>query len=268
MIKRILNKIGISKNYPLVVNGQKFSVPIRKGIGFTHFADSEPWMDEILKKLGQPKSNFLDVGVNIGQTLLKWKALFPDSNYVGFEPNQNCVAYVENLIALNTIKKCELQPYGLATEKTSTKLFLLGTDKGDSSATTIENFREGEKRTAIEIKTIPLKHIKNNVFDLIKIDVEGAELGVLESVFEVNNSALIICEILPVYSKNNTERLGRQKAIESLLVKNEYLIYRIIKDLPVQLHQLSSFDIHGDLAKSDYVFIPKKQEKEIIARFK
>jgi len=147
-------------------------------------------------------------------------------------------------------------------------LFLLGNDKGDSSATIIENFRENENRNSMNIETIPLKSIKNNIFDLIKIDVEGSESDVLEAIFEVDHQSIIICEILPVYTKENTNRLKRQELIEMLLKKFDYTIFRIIKNKTVTLQQIDFFGIHDDLSMSDYVFIPKDKLTETIVIFK
>jgi FkbM family methyltransferase len=267
MIKRIINKLGIYRTYPLTVGNRQYKVPIHKGLGFTHFMDSEPWMDQVLLKLGSKNDRFLDVGVNIGQTLLKWKALYPDSVYVGFEPNTACVHYVIDLIEKNKIANCSIRPYGLSTSESKSKLYLLGKDLGDSSATTIENFRVNENRNAIDILTTPLKLKEPEPFDLIKIDVEGAELEVLESIFEVGGDPIITCEILPVYTAKNTDRLQRQNAIHALLTAKNYAVYRIIKSQKISLDKIADFEIHGDLEKSDYVFLPKGKEAEIIAKF-
>ncbi len=267
MIKRIINKLGIYKTYPLTLLDKKFKVQIHKGIGFPHFWDAEPWMSTVLQKLGSNDARFLDVGVNIGQTLLKWKALFPESEYVGFEPNRNCVSYVEKLIENNALKNCYIHPYGLSTTKADGKLYLLGKDNGDSSASTIKDFRPNEKRRAISIQTIPLKSIDIKPFDIVKIDVEGSELEVLQSLFEITKNAVIICEILPVYSVENKERLARQNSIQEILNDHGYSIYRIIKGSTTTLRRLEKLEIHSDVSLSDYVFIPKPKEGAIIANF-
>ncbi|NOQ74478.1 MAG: FkbM family methyltransferase [Crocinitomix sp.] len=267
MIKRIINKLGVYKTYPLKVRDTMYKVPVHKGLGFTHFVDSEPWMDQVLEKLGGPDFRFLDVGVNVGQTLLKWKSLFPDSVYVGFEPNTACVHYVLDLIEKNKIVACHLHPYGLSTSESKSKLYLLGKDLGDSSATTIENFRANESRTAIDILTTPLKLKEPVPFDLIKIDVEGAELEVLQSIFEVDGNPIITCEILPVYTADNKERLERQNAIWKLLAEHNYSIYRISKQANIKLEKISEFGVHGDLALSDYVFIPNDKAEIIMRKF-
>ncbi len=265
--RRIFNKLGVYRTYPLSVGGKTYKVPIHKGLGYAHFADAEPWMDIVLKNTGEDNFRFLDVGVNIGQTLLKWKAEFPNSVYVGFEPNQNCVTYVNDLIAKNNIEHCTIQPYGISTSKTNAQLYLLGRDPGDSSASTIQNFRKDQERTGISIQLIPLKEIDNKPFDLIKIDVEGSELEVIQSIFEVNGDPIIICEILPIYAAENTERLARQNSIGEILKQNNYVIYRIIKGEKISLIKLNEFDIHGDINLCDYIFMPESKEKAIIANF-
>lgn len=268
MIKRIINKLGIYKTYSRSIGNTAFKIPVHKGIGFSNLNDAEPWMTDLLQLLGSLETNFLDVGVNTGQTLLKWKALFPTSNYTGFEPNMNCVNYVNKLIKENKLDNCSIHPYGLSTSAESTKLFLLGNDPADSSATTIEGFRENEDRKEIEIQTIPLKEVTTEVFNLIKIDVEGSELEVIQSIFEVQKDAVIICEILPVYKAENTKRLQRQQEIEKILKEHNYSIFRILKKDKISLEQIESFDIHGDLDKSDYVFIPEEKINSILAKFK
>lgn len=267
MIKRIFNKLGISRTYSIQLMGKKVKVPIWGGMGFSNLNDAEPWMNILLQKLGSNNTRFLDVGVNVGQTLLKWKTLFPDSEYVGFEPNVDCVYYVQDLVEKNGFSNCRLYPYAISTEKISNELYLLGTDRADSSATTIPNFRKDEERVAVQIESLPLSEIDSNPFDLIKIDVEGAELGVLESIFDLNCKAPILCEVLPVYNNKNKDRLNRQLKIEALLSRQNYVIYRIIKGASIQLNKIEGIGIHGNMDACDYLFLPKSKEEAIIAKF-
>lgn len=79
-LKSILRAMGLTKriknlrksfNYTIQkrVNGKTYLIP---KIYDTVFVDSEKWMDEVLSKLFEETSGvFLDVGVNIGQTLIK-----------------------------------------------------------------------------------------------------------------------------------------------------------------------------------------------------
>ncbi|MFT4599942.1 MAG: FkbM family methyltransferase [Arenicella sp.] len=265
MIKKIFNKLGIGRTYTTSINNKVVKVQIEKGLGFPNFYDAEPWMTSVLAKFGSNDCRFLDVGVNVGQTLIKWKTLFPDSEYVGFEPNIACVDYVNKLITNNQFSKCKIQPYGIALSKEKVKLFIKGRDPGDSSATIIENFRETTDTKTVQVETTPLYELEPNEFDLIKIDVEGSELGVIESLFEKKISAVILCEILPVYSEENEDRLIRQKKIESILAANDYLIFRITKEGIAKFEGIQEIGIHSDLTNCDYLFLPSSK-KDLISK--
>ncbi|WP_027420906.1 FkbM family methyltransferase [Crocinitomix catalasitica] len=268
MLKRILNKLGIYRVYPLNNAGKKFRIPIFNGLGFANLSDAEPWMDDLLKEFGSTDTNFLDVVVNVGQTLIKWKAPYPSATYTGFEPNYNCVKYVEDLITKNEFENCTINPYALDTQSSKKKLYLLGRDKSDSSASMLADFRSGEDRMAINIETSSLAALGLNNFDLVKIDVEGAELFVLQSLFEVCQNAIISCEILPAYNLENSERIERQQEIEKLLSLHNYAIFRVQKTQPIRIESIEEFGIHGELSKSDYIFIPKdriNQFKHLLA---
>jgi FkbM family methyltransferase len=59
------------------------------------------------------KGTFVDVGMNLGQTLLAAKAIDPARHYIGFEPNPHCFAYCEQLTQLNQLPNVSLVPIGL-----------------------------------------------------------------------------------------------------------------------------------------------------------
>lgn len=82
---------------------------------------------------------FIDVGVNIGQTLMKVKSIDKDILYVGFEPNPNCVNYVNKFIEVNHIENCTIYPVGLS-EKIGFET-LYADNEVASGATMLKDFR-------------------------------------------------------------------------------------------------------------------------------
>jgi hypothetical protein len=87
---RILKYLNINGNISL--NGKLFKIPILEEIGFSNLFISEPWMIDLLKIiLPIEKERFIDVGVNIGQTLLKLRSISDNIDYIGFEPNPVCI---------------------------------------------------------------------------------------------------------------------------------------------------------------------------------
>ena len=128
-----LTKLNYSRT--TYINGVRVSIPAIRGISC--FA-SEPWMVELLDCiLPEQQGVFLDVGVNVGQTLVKVKAIDANRKYVGFEPNPVCNFYVQELIKKNDFKNCTIFPVGLFTENCVLSLDLFLNDPTDSSASLI-----------------------------------------------------------------------------------------------------------------------------------
>ena len=100
---------------------------------------------------------------------------------------------------------------------------------------------------------------------ILKIDVEGAELEVLQSLETTIKLAtpFILMEILPVYNNENTYRIKRQEKIELLLSQLNYTIYRIIKfkdsNKSIDFNKLETIGIHDDLNMCDYIFVPNSK---------
>lgn len=272
---RLLNKIGILKflifNVKTEIYRNTFSIPIIKGIGIKNIKSTESWMVSLLRKLLPlvEDKTFIDVGVNIGQTLLKLKSVSQNMNYIGFEPNPSAVFYTNELIKSNHFKNTSIIPIGLSNKTEVLTLKMYNKSDVDASASILAEFRPNEK--IIEEKIIPvfnvndLTNLKSTLekVGILKIDVEGAELEVLESLEAVigKSHPFILMEILPVYSTGNIYRIERQEKIERILKQFNYTIYRIIKsnqnNKPIIFEKIESIGIHNDLSKCDYIFVPK-----------
>lgn len=272
---RLLNKIGILKflifNIRTEVYSNTFSIPIIKGIGIKNIKSTESWMVGLLHKLIPlvEDKTFIDVGVNIGQTLLKLKSVSQKMNYIGFEPNPSAVFYTNELIKSNHFKNTSLVPIGLSNKTEVLTLKMYNKSDVDAAASILAEFRPNEK--VIEEKIIPIFNV-NELSDIrlrlenagiLKIDVEGAELEVLESLEKIIEITypFILMEILPVYNTENTYRIERQEKIELILYQFNYIIYRIIKsnqnNTSIVFEKIESIGIHDDLNKCDYIFVPK-----------
>lgn len=275
LLLKIINKLNLLNHFNLVgeiqLNDLSFKIPVIKKLGIENIYMSEPWMVSLLKKLDLKDGQFIDVGVNIGQTLLKLKSVNQDIEYIGFEPNPACTFYANELIKLNQFKNTTIIPIGIADKNGVLKLDFYSTGITDPSASMITNFRPNE-----EIKFsqyIPVNTIDNMYEEInfkgvkaVKIDVEGAEMEVLESFKKLiaKNQPVILIEILPVYTSENTFRLNRQEKIESLLSELDYLIYRVNKKNEIfeSLQQIDSIGIHDNLDECEYVFMPKTKKIE------
>jgi len=246
------------------VENEKILIPILGGQGYPNLHLSEPWMTEALKCL-RPVFNghFVDVGVNLGQTLIKAHAIFEDIQYVGFEPNPSCVHYVQELIKLNELEKYELFPLGVGSKTEVLKLIFFASDESDSSATIIEHYRPNNKEDHYIYVPVFDFHSINSFLPtktstLVKIDVEGAELEVLLGLKDwiTINQPIFLLEILPVYTVENQARLNRQEQIEGLLKELNYKIARLKKTNPARIEEISKIGIHSSIDDSDYLAYP------------
>jgi len=280
---RLLRRIGILKhlniNIKSIVNKRQVLIPVINEKGLSNYLQlSEIWMIDLIQRLYQDsliEGCFVDVGANIGQTLIKIKSIDPDIHYIGFEPNPNCINYLEKLIQTNNYNNSKIVPVAISDKTAVTELIFVNNSEIDSSASLIKNFRSpssGTKTLQIPaFKFADIEYLIPDKIGLLKIDVEGAELEVLSSFIKrvTNDRSLILVEILPAYNKGNHSRINRQNKIFELVEKNRYLIYRILKinDDFQHLQKMDQFEIHDDLDLCDYLLIPDILHRTLINLF-
>lgn len=270
----LLKKINISTNARIA--NEQVTIPILSELGLENLY-LELWMCQLLKYIKKIKQgSFIDVGANVGQTLIKMRLVDKDIPYIGFEPNPECVYYMRALIKANQYKNTDIIPVGLFDQDAVLKLNLYSDVETDQSASLIENFRKDEavhnKMFVPVFRFEEIRHILSiEEISVIKIDVEGAELEVLESLEQTILSKLpfIFIEILPSYSMENVSRMERQNKIENLLTRWNYHICRIHTNgnKVEKLELLSEIGIHSNIRWSDYVLAPASASKNLIAAF-
>ena len=278
-LAKVLNRLGFLKKVNTTVarriNGMTIHVPLVSGMGYDNLHISEVWMCQLLERIISIKRGaFVDVGVNLGQTLVKLRTVDPTMEYLGFEPNPKCIYYCNALIEANNFKHCRLVPVGLFNEDTVLELNLYSEGGIDSAASVINNFRPDQR--VYQKIYVPVSRFDtvNHVLGItsmgfIKIDVEGAELEVLESLQTSIglHRPILLMEILPCYTKENTFRIHRQEKIEAILKQLDYRIIRIHKKENISIENmetLQSIGIHGNMEWCDYVLSPSELTDRIL----
>lgn len=267
---RVLAKIGILKYFAFSfitnINNKRFSIPVINGNGyFNLFPVTEPWMETLIKKcLADRQGCVIDVGVNLGQTLLKIASFNSKIDYYGFEPNPVCYNYSEELIRRNDLNSFKVLPVGLSDDAAVVKLF--GDNDHASGATIVKDFRNNKDRYKL-IHYVPvmqgdivLKNENISAINFIKIDVEGAELDVIKGLHQtlLEYKPIIIMEVLPVYSAespNGKMRKERQDQLLQLMAELQYDLF-LIKEKEVKLKKLDDIPVHGDMGSTNYLLIP------------
>lgn len=265
-LKRLVSNINF--NVKIQLNNKNFIVPVIKNMGLLNRAlDNEDWFLHLLKSLNlQADEDFIDIGVNVGQTLLKFRSVY-DNVYWGFEPNPSCVYYLDQLIKANHFKNINLIPVGLSTESSIAKFYLK--NEVDSAGTMINELRPGYY-SADDITYIPLfsldqlrPDIKGKIA-LIKIDVEGAELEVLSGMTETlkKHQPLIVCEVLDSHTSENIPNMQhRADKLVKLMQRLNYSIHRVnhsgnvLNPQPLSEIRIKKWSPES-WNQNDYLFLP------------
>lgn len=213
---------------------------------------------------------FIDVGANVGQTLLDFVSAPVRSTYLGFEPNIVCYLHLAKLIATNRLEGCRIIPAGLGERTGTSTLYACG--EAASGATMLRELRPQLPIRASSICVFRLDDLPE-LFDgsgiaLIKIDVEGTELEVLRGMEATLRStrAWVICEVLHRDSAAEHEPY-RQRCVQLMQLVSDlgYCAFRITQNAAATeilgLEKIAAFPdvvwVDGESETAcDYLFVP------------
>jgi FkbM family methyltransferase len=143
----------------------------------------------------------IDGGANIGMSVLYFKFLYPHSRIVAFEPNPDSLDLFLNNIEANYLKDITLFPAGLGSEAGEMVLFL---DEIKGGLGTSFYNRNSKQQLSVKVEKLS-NHIKDLKPELVKLDVEGAETGIVDELKMANALAIpkqyLIEYHQPVYNK-------------------------------------------------------------------
>ncbi len=160
----------------------------------------------LIEKILKPGNVFVDIGANIGMhTLAAAKAMKGKGKIFAFEPYYSTARMLKKSLIINGISEItEIHNVAIANKKCEGKLYL-GPTCGHHS---IYEFSEspGNLYESVDIQIVKLTDViqSNQHIDLMKIDVEGAEIEVIKSAVPLisnNREILIIVEYGPVHLK-------------------------------------------------------------------
>ena len=215
--------------------------------------------------LARREGLFIDVGANIGQTLLDYISCSPTGGYRGFEPSLDSASNVSRLIKKNRLENCQILPVALSDSTGLTTLF--ERHVGDSCATMVEDLRPSFQNDARAIATLELDNLDLSPIAVIKIDVEGAELAVLEGMRRTlrSGSIPVVCEILRRDSRSpakeyeqrisSLEALLRDIGYVALLIEKTSDLSKVAALKPVEAFPLEPFT-NTTRELNDYLLCP------------
>jgi FkbM family methyltransferase len=148
---------------------------------------------EIIKSL-QPTANCIDVGAHKGDILKEILLSCPQGKHYAFEP----LPYLFEELKKNFSKKAAVYPYALSDENGTTQFNYVITNPAYSGILKRKYDRPVEEDTLITVEQRKLDDVipAEIPVHFIKIDVEGAEFGVLKGAKRIlkQNQPLIIYE--------------------------------------------------------------------------
>jgi len=240
-------------------NTLRIAVP-RSGAGALIYYQgwSEPEVANFLNRFLQPGMCFIDIGAHIGEyVLLSAPIIGSKGKIYAFEPDPRNFCILELNVHLNRLQDIVvINNYAVDRQSGFVNLMLFK----ESSISRIFkeiNFQGKKSKSIVKVPSISLNdYVKNKKIDkvdIIKIDVEGAELFVLEGASNLlsrskDDAPILIFE----YSPSNCQSLGyRAELILQLLREYGYSIFLLYPD--------------GHIFKTDKVWVPLGKHINLVA---
>jgi len=228
-LKRIFYKVldwitlgkGIKRNY----EGNLVRMPTRY---FRYFpADYEKENFRFINSHIDRGMNVLDIGAHIGVMSVVFARRAGNSGRVlAIEPTPTTIEVLKKTIQLNNLSNVEVQPLAIA-EKEGIMKFYISDNEVDNSNSLVNNHRDDRKEESIKVRVTSVDKLmeekKIPSVGFIKIDVEGAELRVLQGAHNTlkRHKPKILLAIHPVSIRNFDDSQGE---IWDLVTKHGYRV--------------------------------------------
>ncbi len=284
--ERVCRQISLPLSLPVKRLGVKMKIPLGgSGVNLndtlSHFKWASPWKASVFERLVQgSRPIFVDIGANIGQTLLEIFATHPDATYVGFEPIPQCVTYLATMIQANKWETATILASALGADEGIIALYRHSGSITDSCATVHEDLRPGRKFDSDWVPCLRFDTVKDelklNHIDLIKIDVEGGERDVIEGMEDTLNSTrpIVLCEVL--FTDSAADILASTRRNEELmrrLTMSGYTVWQLIKSENLKevqsIRRVAEFPrdcwTPANAELCDYLFLPKERDQQLVA---
>jgi len=278
--KLIRGALKVFNTFRVNYDCPELRIPLSASIGFNNIYWKKSWKTEVLGRLADADGGvFIDVGANIGQTLLDFLVAHPKAHYVGFEPNISCVFYLKELIRSNSFDNCLIIPTGLADETQCLTLYRTRGNLDDVCATIIPDLRPGRLCDIEHVPCFKFDEIRHSLgienINFIKIDVEGAELeslaGMRKSLEECR--PIILCEVLFADDKADlAHHEVRNKQLMQFLEELNYEVLQLHKSADdahvIDARKIRNFTCeywsHENKDFCDYLFIPEEKKAFVV----
>jgi FkbM family methyltransferase len=146
-----------------------------------------------------------DCGANVGVSCAFFKSIYPQSHILAFEPNPKILNYLHANVKKNSLGGIEIISKAVWVDN---KGIEIGLEDADSSSIYLS-------KNKMKLESVRLKDFldKEETVDMLKIDIEGAEVDVLN---DCKNSLRNVKNIFVEFHSYTNEQQSLAKVIEIL----------------------------------------------------
>jgi FkbM family methyltransferase len=191
----------------------------------------------VMQALLSPGATFVDVGANFGTfSLLASRLVGSTGRVIAIEPQERLSSFIEESIALSGVDNCEVHRAACGKSNGEASLLIPVDDSGRAGF--FQGFSGRKQHTSATVPVTTLDFILRDIAAgspcLIKIDVEGSEMDVLDggAAFISSHHPGIMIEINP-WSAAASGTTARQ--IVDRLVELGYSRFSSVESFPKEL---------------------------------
>jgi len=217
---------------------------------------------KFVQKYLRPGMTALDIGAHHGlYTLLASKQVGPSGKVVAFEPSPRERKQLSRNVSLNSCANVRISPFALGSNRSETDLYLV--DGGEDGCNSLRPPIVNSETHPVRVDVYPFDDIAPELglrkVDFVKLDVEGAELDVLNGALGLLRTVPRPVLLVEVYDIR-TEPWGyKAREIVQFLARNGYGWFLLNED-----GSLRSVETGLDVYDANLVAVPEERAPEVL----
>lgn len=219
----------------------------------------EPFQSDLIMNLGNNSNHFLDIGANMGFYTLAMLKENKEIKIDSFEPQPKIFELMKENINQNNMMKeigsrVKLHNFALSQKTGTLKMFVPSfTGSGGASFENLHSNTERVDEILVPVRT--LDSVLSSKVDLIKIDVEGSELNVLQGASRIirESNPTVVTELLRKWMKP----FGHSpQMFLDLMCQNGYRAFAIKESTVFEIQEIDE-----NTVETNFIFIHSRNEK-------